>query len=246
MTPKDNTPLSVDAEKEAANKTYKENPIMGTTLEFPEGSDENLDEGAKPTPLDREIKMEGEKNSVPCDLSSFRLSQDFSLEGGIKPVLGVVPVRKPDKQEFFRVHPDQAWKLGPAGVIELRATKEVYLVTGKAAENIRDLFATKIIFTAVTRHGQIFLWPVFFPNQNGRQNNWHVSALAAAQKAQTSWIRVQANMALGQYDIAQATGILSEPEWPKIGFDELVLLAFKDHIIDSVNHPVIRELRGQI
>ena len=42
--------------------------------------------------------------------------QNFEAGLGVKKVVTTVPVRKPDRQWFFRVHPDEAWRL-PAAVI---------------------------------------------------------------------------------------------------------------------------------
>ena len=36
--------------------------------------------------------------------------------------------------------------------------------------------------------------------------------------AMKTWIKVVANMALGAYEVFEATGSLPEPEWPDIKF----------------------------
>jgi hypothetical protein len=59
-------------------------------------------------------------------------------------------------------------------------------------------------------------------------------------------VRVAANIHLGAYDLLEATGVLPEPEWPSEGFEHIVQVAFKDHFIDSVDHPAIRRLRGAV
>jgi hypothetical protein len=58
-------------------------------------------------------------------------------------------------------------------------------------------------------------------------------------------VRVKANTNLGAYDIFEAEATLSEPEWPELGFWDLIRIAFKDHLITNLEHPVIRRLRGQ-
>jgi hypothetical protein len=42
----------------------------------------------------------------------------------------------------------------------------------------------------------------------------------------------------------QAEGEHSEPVWPDRPFNELLKLGFGDRIIDSADHPVLKELRG--
>jgi hypothetical protein len=41
-----------------------------------------------------------------------------------------------------------------------------------------------------------------------------------------------------------AQSIMSEPEWPDVSFQEIIRLAFRDRLITSLNHPVIKRLRG--
>ena len=60
------------------------------------------------------------------------------------------------------------------------------------------------------------------------------------------WIRVTANMSLGAYDVFETTGNLPEPQWPEQSFQELLRIAFKDHYIDEMNHPVLKRLRGEV
>jgi hypothetical protein len=51
-------------------------------------------------------------------------------------------------------------------------------------------------------------------------------------------------MSLGANEIYKAKGIISEPEWPTLGFWDLIRIAFRDHLIDRIDHPVIKRLRG--
>jgi hypothetical protein len=59
-----------------------------------------------------------------------------------------------------------------------------------------------------------------------------------------AWVRLAADMSLGAYRIYQAEGQLSEPLWPEKTLPELLKLGFKDRIIDSAEHPVVKRLRG--
>jgi hypothetical protein len=52
-------------------------------------------------------------------------------------------------------------------------------------------------------------------------------------------------MNLGAYEIFRAESAMPEPEWPQLGFWELIKIAFRDHLIDRIDHPVIQRLRGQ-
>jgi hypothetical protein len=57
-------------------------------------------------------------------------------------------------------------------------------------------------------------------------------------------VRVKANINLGAYEMSAAQSVMSEPEWPEVSFQEIIRLAFRDRLITSVDHPVIKRLRG--
>jgi hypothetical protein len=92
----------------------------------------------------------------------------------------------------------------------------------------------------------IALWPAKLPIEaNNRGRSWHQSALDAAEEAKRCWIKLQANKALGAYEYFKARGDFGEPVWLDKTFTELVHLAFKDRLIDTLEHRVVRELNGE-
>jgi hypothetical protein len=183
----------------------------------------------------------------PFDPASLRLSQDIAASIGVKKALLTVPVRKPDKSWFVRVHPDENYRLQTA-VIELKEDRETYLVSRELWPELaaEATFSPRALFTAINRQGVLFLWPVKLPGTAGRVDEWSRTALEAAELAAKRWVRVVANMSLGAYEVFQATGQLNEPEWPETPFHELLRIAFKDRFIQSQDHPVLRRLRGEV
>ena len=101
-----------------------------------------------------------------------------------------------------------------------------------------------LLVTAISREAVVILWPVPLPDESGRRNAWAETAREACELAKSAWVRLAADMSLGAYRIYEAEGQLSEPIWPEKTLPELLKLAFKDRIIDSADHPVIRRLRG--
>jgi hypothetical protein len=182
----------------------------------------------------------------PFDPAALRITGSAAEAIGVKRAILTVPVRKPG-QEFVRVHPDEAFAL-PTTILELKADREIYLI----APALRDALAAesamsvRMLFTTMSRQGVLSLWPVRLPAATGRVDNWSHSAMEAAELARKSWVRVQANMALGAYDVFQATGDLPEPDWPSLSFAEILKIAFKDRLIDALDHPVLRQLRGEV
>ena len=70
--------------------------------------------------------------------------------------------------------------------------------------------------------------------------------MEAAQLAMKGWVRIAANMSLGAYEVFNATADLPEPEWPDIGFKQLLRIAFKGRFIRDLGHAVLRRLRGEV
>jgi len=180
----------------------------------------------------------------PFDLANLRLEQNFAETVGVKKLLRTVPVRKPNKQDFVRVHPDPEYREN-VPVIELKEDRELYVVSGRdLVTELAAEVAYVSLYTAINRQGVTFLWPVRLPGIDGRDMDWHRSAREAAAEAVRTWVRVSANMSLGGYELIAAEGITAEPQWPAVSFQELIRIAFKDRLIAGLDHPVVKRLRG--
>lgn len=181
----------------------------------------------------------------PFDPEALRLSPDLSSLG-VKRALLSVPVKRPSREWFVRVHPDESYRLQTA-VLELKETREVYLVAPPLWSALagESTFSPRALYTATNRQGVVFLWPIRLPGSDGRVDEWSRTSLEAANLAVSKWVRLQANLGLGAYDVAYAEQ-LPDPEWPDLPFRELLRLAFKDRFIQELNHPVLRQLRGEV
>ena len=177
------------------------------------------------------------------DPAMLRLSQNFKQSAGVKKHLTTIPVRKPGKQDFVRVHPSEDYRVDTA-VIELKEEREIYLLAPHLLPELPSEWVAKSLITYINRQGVLALWPIGLPNAEGRTNSWNESARDAAQIAQDSWVRVSANMSLGAYDAFTALGDIPDPEWPDLSFEEILKIAFKGKYIESTDHAVIRDLLG--
>ena len=200
------------------------------------------DEAKKPEK--RELIAE-RQTPDPFDPANLRLSQAFVETAGVKKPLTTVPVRKPSPQDFVRVHPDPGFRENFA-IIELKDEREEYIVMTDLVSALNSELVPKTLFTAINRQGTVFLWPVRLPSPDGKDLDWWRSAREAAELAMKSWVRVRANMNLGAYDTFQAESVIAEPEWPQLGFWDLIKIAFRDRLVDRIDHPVIKRLRGQV
>ena len=180
------------------------------------------------------------------DPARFRLTQDFGAALGVKKMLLTVPVRKPSKEWFVQTHPDEAYRMSTA-VLELKEDREIYFVEPQLWPELstESTFSPRALYTTISRQGVVFLWPIRLPGPDGKLDDWNQSALDAAGMAQGRWIRVAANLHLGAYEIYEASADLPDPEWPDVPFGKLLKVAFGKRIIDSLDHPVLKKLRGE-
>ena len=177
----------------------------------------------------------------PADFSRFRLSQNFGSVSCVRKKLLTVPIRKPHKTQFVRVHPANKMdtmllKYGDNG-------EDLYLVDPDVMQEVEDLAKPYRLSQAIDRQNNVFIWPLAIPD-DGRPLNWHLSALEAAGNAELEWTRTQANMALGAYEVFAAEQDLGAPEWPELSMNELLEIAFKNKIINRPDHLVLLQLRG--
>ena len=179
------------------------------------------------------------------NLEQLKLDQNFSEVIGVKKQISTIPVRKPGRQDFIRVHPDESYRLQTA-ILELKEDRENYLIAKDLWQELSGEVVPKMLYTAMNRQGVLSLWPVRLADETGRLDTWNRSAHQAAQLAMEQWIRVASNRSLGAYEIFTPTGALPEPEWPDISFQEILRIAFGDYQITSMDHLVLRRLRGEL
>ena len=179
----------------------------------------------------------------PFNIASLRLNPSFIETAGVKKLITTVPVRKPSPQDFVRVHPAAEYRENFA-MVDLKDDREEYLVHPTIMPELTGEVVYKTVFTAVNRQGVVFLWPVRLPAPDDRRSEWSRSAREAAELAMTRWVRVKANMFLGAYEITVAESVMADPVWPELSFSDLVQVAFRGRVITTLDHPVIKRLRG--
>ena len=175
-------------------------------------------------------------------IQDLRLDQEFE-EGDAVPVLTKIPIDKPAKTCFFRVHPDAAYTF-TCWLLDLKDTGETYLITPQMNQLIPGLARSVRLYLAVDCKGNPRLIPLPLPDANGQSNQWHVSRYECLKLAMRKWIRMQANKSTGSYDV-KVSLMQIEPRWPTESINELVEIATSGMIIDQADHPVIRHLRGE-
>jgi len=183
-----------------------------------------------------------------ADMDALKLSfEDAGLTDVTEEVLMRVPVRKPMKHEYFRVRPGVE-NCFTTMVYEDKQTREFYFVAPAMISKLRMIgdvsVATLVQF--MTKQKVLGIFPLKIGTDSNVRTGWQDTALAAADLAKTSWVRMQADMALAGYRVMKAKGELGEPEWPAVPFNELLDIAFKDRVIASEDHPIFNKLLGRI
>jgi hypothetical protein len=179
----------------------------------------------------------------PFSPENLRLDQSFTETVAVKKLLTTIPVRKPGRQVFFRVHPNPEYR-DSFPMIDLKDDREEYIVARHLVPELATELVHKQLCLAITRQGTVFFLPLRLPGPDGKDMEWWRSMREHAERAQTHWIRVIPNQELGAYEALQAADNLSEPEWPELKFWDLIKIAFKDYLITSLDHPVVKRLRG--
>jgi len=177
------------------------------------------------------------------DLAKYRGSNTASAEAETSAGTQTnIPVKKPGKKNFFRIHPDPSYRLYDVGVIEEEGG-DVYLVDAglDLPDDVTHFVSHVNLLTAVSHHGKLFVW--YFKNTD---TSWASSALRVARRAQEEWIRIKADFESGGYNIFTAPEPLrsKKPVFPSMSPEEIFTLAFDNRMIATVDHPVIQRLRG--
>jgi len=159
-------------------------------------------------------ELPSDRGPDPFDPEALRLQQDFATSLGVKTALITVPVRKPSKEWFVRVHPEAAYQLQTV-CLELKEQGETYLVSPALWPRLagETTLQSRLLVTAQNRQGDTFLWPLRLPAPEGRIDNWTKSALEACELAMKHWVRLQANLTLQAYTVHFSEN-LPDPTWP--------------------------------
>jgi len=152
-----------------------------------------------------------------------------------------IPVRKPDKQKFFRTHPTSEVLVH---LVEIKEEGEYYLVRKSALQALVGETKLFRLHLCYYQNGTIFLCPIPQPDEDGKWNQWHKSLAIAIVDAKKKWIRAIPDKSINGYTIIEANGQISEPEIPRMSLEEILQIAFKDRIIDNENHPIVKKLMG--
>lgn len=185
------------------------------------------------------------------DFKALKRPSTFEQGPVVKKIVTTIPIRKPDKRDFFRVRPDEEDQKWTVPVFLLQARTGDYLVDNSALDEAAEtgcLKAADIFYLVSYATLEPFLSWVAWPNPDGTDNDYNRSRREAFKLAENRWIKIRADQKNGFYETVEAVSEYPEPEWPEepASLEKAVEIAFKDFFIDSPNHPVLKELRGEL
>ena len=168
----------------------------------------------------------------PFDPEALRVNALADVD--VEKILTAVPVRRPNRNEFFRVHPDPKFVTDTL-VLEREdgLDRETYLVQPEVQDLVAHELRRVRLYVVINKRGTVFLWPAKLPREdNDAGRRWAETALQAAEQAKTLWVKMHGSRDLGGYEIFRAKGDLGEPQWPD--------KSFRDSDRDRVSGPIDR------
>lgn len=153
-----------------------------------------------------------------------------------------LPVYRPSHKVAFRIRPDASSR-HDFTVIELMSG-EVYLVSHEIAHEIRDVAKPKSLFVAVDETGSTFILPITCWTGTGKPTSWSMSGANIVAKAKIAWVTMQSDRANFEYRALIVSKPI-EPHFPEASFDALLDEAFRDRVIDTLDHPAIAQARSE-
>ena len=181
----------------------------------------------------------------PFDPASLRVSANYAEGLGVKKVLTTIPVRKPNKTEWFRVRPGEEYRIDTTVFETEGVDRATYLVVEGLREEVGSSLSVVQLLWCTNLAGDQFIWRIKLPNADGRTNPWSESAIHASAAAEKRWCRLVPNMGAGCYDLYQTDSQWSEPTWSDLSLREVLELAFRGRVIDTADHVLLKELRGE-
>ena len=155
----------------------------------------------------------------------------------------VIPIRQPKSDEFFRCDYREEMQMA-VNIFTLKDEQEEYLIDENVIQSIghETLIKRKTAFVCYTMSNTPFVATIPLPDDQGKVNQWHKSALMTMERAKTEWIRRQAERKTSQYTIQVAKpNICPELKLTDLTIEEVIDQAFEDYYIFDTDHPVLKK-----
>ena len=203
--------------------------------------EEKIEAAVKPTP-----EIQTKPNSEPLGLAGFNFEEFESLptDASIKTKreLSMIPIKKPNAQQWFQIHPKWVctWN-----VVIWKEDQNIFVVPRKMIPECSGQTKSVKFYVGIYPNSGVFLFPIPEADEDGKRNSWHESAEQVVLAARKGWRRMEPDRATSSYRIISPESKLDDPDWPPMSKMQIFEMAFKGAIIDSADHPVLKALRGK-
>lgn len=106
---------------------------------------------------------------------------------------------------------------------------------------LRNLVRYHHLAFAINARGRVGWWAV--PSRS--DNDWHVSARTIMRRLKQEWGMPKSDMGSKGYNLEKPQDNLGNAAWPQGSYDEWFLKGLSDKVLDSEDHPVLKELLGR-
>lgn len=189
---------------------------------------------------------------MSIDLEALKLKSSASEIVKSSPLLKTIRTTKTDNTDFFRIRGGKEWMMDFPIFSQKGMDKEKYLVMPEYQQELNErnsLSPVRFYFGIIWGSNILFLSDVGIKvNDEGALNSYNKSRHELYELAKNKWISISANMSLQAYVATEAKSLIPDPIWPEkpANIGEAIEIAFKDNVINSPDHPVLKKLRGEI
>lgn len=227
------------------------------------------DDALSQSPLQEENQMTIEDSSTASQVVTEKSGDPYSAVKHLLVPTGLgtslptqrvrthIKVERPAPTSWFRVYPvwgpwDDAFRIF---IYECQGDIPSQLVEPHVVSEDLGL-KIKRPTLYVDRSGELRLWLIAGGSYSGAApraapSSWETTAIQAAEIARTAWVRISSNKSAGIYDIHRVREgvVVPEPDWSGFGdLDPVTILGLAfgaDRRIASVDHPILKTLRGE-
>ena len=162
----------------------------------------------------------------------------------VRPPFSRTSIRRPSPTEFVRTQISEECS-GPFPFLFDKVNDVYFAVPREYWDELGDHLVDVALVPTVNAAGRVFLWIIRRPDASGRIDTWNASAWDVASTAQTQWVRVGRDHPSKMYYAERAQRPLRDPDWQPFEFEMLLQAIDNGRSIDSLDHPVVRRLRGE-
>jgi len=180
----------------------------------------------------------------PFNIDDLVLTQSFAEAVGAEEVINTILIRKPNDQDWFRVHPHASFRK-TFGIIEYKADKEIYFIHPQLMAALGQFAKPAILYTWVdsTPNPLPKLWPVRVPKENETDYPWWVTAREIAATAMENWVQMWSDKPNGIYRFRPAKKLADKKaDFRGLTSARIFELAVNTRLIKTVDHPVAQQL----